>query len=186
MDTGSTPNDVDRWDIVRGPRRSKTKQLRGKSRAMQAAWSKWEPRNRFEVLAEDSDSSPSSEDDDPAPTVTAASIPRDNRNHDEHKAAQDSEYAPDGNNSTEEDTNTPKKAEENPVSDEDSAIHSEEDEPRNLTFWACPFCNKPLEDLAAAIVQHIKDNHTLTNPPSPLPPPAEPNPNKVEDYQCNG
>ena len=70
------------------------------------------------------------------------------------------------------------------MSDGDSAIHSGEEEPRNLTFWACPLCNKPLEDLAAAIVQHIKDNHTLTNPPSPLPPPAEPNPNKIEDYQC--
>ena len=76
MKTCPAPTNNDRWDIVRSSKRGKAKQLRGKSRAQQAAWGKWKPHNKFGVLAEDSDSSTNSEDDDSVPTSQATNIPR--------------------------------------------------------------------------------------------------------------
>ena len=96
-------------------------------------------------------------------------MPRDDMDHNEHKEAQD--------HSQEEVIGTLKKTEEGPVSEVDSAVHSGEEEPHNPPFWACPLCNKPLEDLAAAVVQHLKDHHTLPNPQPPTPSQAEPGPN---------
>ena len=71
------------------------------------------------------------------------------------------------------------------MSDVDSAIHSGEEEPRNIPFWACPLCKEPLEDLTSALKQHVEDDHTLTNPRTPSSPPVEPIPSRLKGYQCD-
>ena len=72
MDTYMVPNSSDRWDTVRGPRRSKAKQLRSKSRALQSAW---KHQNKFGALAEDSDNPSEAEEDYPTPTTPATANP---------------------------------------------------------------------------------------------------------------
>ena len=72
MKTCPTPDETERWDTATGPRRSKAKQLRSKSRALQAAW---KSNNRFGILAEDSDGHSDSEDNDPATTTPALAVP---------------------------------------------------------------------------------------------------------------
>ena len=84
-----------------------------------------------------------------------------------------------------EDAITPRVAKMDPTSDADSAIHSGEDEPSEPQPWACPFCDIPLEDQTATIMQHLRDNHTLTTPQPPTTSPTKYDLNPMEEPRCN-